>query len=94
MKILDVLMWIMFFISFVISAITIVVLFGISYGDILKPFTTMLPLEISLSLTFFIWGLCSIYGCDLSDKNSSPKVSTALFALGGILLIFVVFGIY
>ncbi|MCX7885609.1 MAG: hypothetical protein N2448_11400 [Caloramator sp.] len=94
MKVLDILMWIMFFISFVISIITTIVLFGISYGDVLKPFTTMLPLEISLAFTLFLWGLSSLYGCNVSDEKSSPKISTMLFALGGILLLFLVFGIY
>lgn len=94
MRIFDILMWIMFLISSIVSIITTLVLFGISYGAFLKPFSTMLPLEISLALTFFLWGLNSIYGSYLIDKDNNPKFSIMLFALGGILLIFVIFGIY
>lgn len=53
MKVIDALMWIMFTISSVVAMITVLVLFGISYNNLLKIFSTMLPLEISLALTFF-----------------------------------------
>lgn len=94
MKILDWLMWIMFFISLVISVITILVLFGISYNSAFKYFSTLLPLEVSLASTFFLWGLNSLYSSYMERKKNSFKYSLLLFVLGGALLVFVVLGVY
>lgn len=81
MKVIDALMWIMFTISSVVAMITVLVLFGISYNNLLKIFSTMLPLEISLALTFFLWGLNSLYGSYLPDNK--PKVPFFYLPLEG-----------
>lgn len=88
MRLLDILMWIMFAISLGISILTTIVAFGIKW---IRPFATFLPLEISLAATFFIWGLNSIYS---HYTRSSKFTMFYTFILGGILLMFVVFGIY
>lgn len=88
MKFLDYLMWLMFIISLVTSVLTMIVVFGISW---ISSFSTFLPLEISLAATFFLWGINSIYNSYTKDNKLTMFYS---FVLGGILLVFVVLGIY
>lgn len=88
MRLLDSLMWLMFLLSLVVSLLTMIVVFGIRW---ISPFATFLPLEVSLAATFFVWGLNSIYNNYTRDSKLTMFYS---FVLGGILLVFVVLGIY
>lgn len=88
MKILDGMMWISIAVSFVISILTMLVTFGIKW---IPPFATFMPVEISLAVTFFLWGVNSIYNHYTKDSRITVLYS---FLFGGVLLIFVVFGIY
>jgi hypothetical protein len=91
MKTLDYTMWFAFIVSFVISILTMLVVFGIVWYGWISPFATFLPLEISLSATFFLWGINSLY--NPYTKNSKYTFYYSLI-LGGILLAFVILGIY
>lgn len=88
MVILNWLMWLMFSSSLIISLITMVVAYGIKY---IPMFATFLPLEISLSLTFFIWGINS--RVDPGSANSKRDIYYSII-FGGILIGFAYFRIY
>jgi hypothetical protein len=87
-KILDWIMWFMFLVSFIITILTMLVLFGKFY---ISQFTTFLPLEISLSITFVLWGINSCF--NPYTKNSKNSVYFSLI-LGSILIGFAAMGIY
>lgn len=81
-------MWFMFLITFLITTITMLVLFGKFY---IRQFTTFLPLEISLSVTFLLWGVNS--RINTYTKNSKNSFLYSLI-LGSILAGFALMGIY
>ncbi|MDF2673001.1 MAG: hypothetical protein K0R09_1266 [Clostridiales bacterium] len=87
-RILDLAMWFMFLISFIFTILTMLVLFGKFY---IGQFTTFLPLEISLSITFLLWGINSHF--NPYTKNSKNSFLYSLI-LGSILVGFAVMGIY
>lgn len=88
-KVLDFITWLLFGISLIISILTMLVLFGgIQYIEL---FSTLLPLEISLSSTFIIWGFNSIKNPYTRNSKNSPSI---LIVLGIMLLVFALFGIY
>lgn len=78
----------MFLITFIITIITMLVLFGKFY---ISRFTTFLPLEISLSITFVLWGINSRF--NTYTKNSKNSF-LYLLILGSILVVFAIMGIY
>lgn len=81
-------MWFMFLASFVITIITMLVLFGKYY---ISRFTTFLPIEICLSATFILWGINSYFNSYTKNSKNSILYS---FILGSILIGFAVMGIY
>lgn len=88
-KVIDFIMWLLFGISFIISILTMLVLFGgIQY---IEAFSTLLPLEISLSSTFILWGFNSMYNPYTRNSKKTPYI---WIALGVMLLVFALFGIY
>lgn len=91
MKILDYFMWGMFLVSFIVSIFTMLVVFGIVWAGWISSFATFLPLELSLAATLFLWGINSIYNS--YTKNSKYTFYYSL-VFGGILLLFVVLGVY
>lgn len=94
MKIFEWATWIMFGISFVISVITILVLFGLLYASPIKPFTTLKPFEVSLAVTLFMWGIDSIYASYVKKSKSQVKFSILLLIFSGITLTFMLLGVY
>lgn len=88
MKLLNWITWFMFVVSLVISVLSIVVAYGIKY---ISQFATLLPLEVSLIITFFLWGFNSLF-----EGNRKDKVTSLIYALliGGVLMIFAFWGIY
>jgi hypothetical protein len=91
MKTLDYLMWSMFIATFIISIFTMLVVFGIVWTGWMSYFATLLPLELSLAATFFVWGTNSVY--NIYTKNSKYTLYYSL-VLGSTLLVFAAFGIY
>lgn len=91
MKTLDYLMWSMFIATFIISIFTMLVVFGIVWTGWMSYFATLLPLEISLAATFFIWGMNSVY--NIYTKNSKYTLYYSIM-LGVTLLVFASLGIY
>lgn len=87
-RLLDAVMWFMFLVSFIVTILTILVLYG-KYR--ITQLTTFLPLEISLSITFILWGINSHF--NLYTKNSKNSFLVSLI-LGGILIGFTILGIY
>lgn len=87
-RILDLAMWFMFLASLIITILTMLVLFGKYY---IGSFTTFLPLEISLSLTFIIWGINSQF--NPYTRNTKNSFLYALI-MGSILIGFAAMGIY
>lgn len=87
-RILDLGMWFMFLVSLIITTFTMLVLFGKYY---ISQFTTFLPLEISLAITFILWGINSNF--NPYTKNSKNSFLSSLI-LGGILIGFAAMGIY
>lgn len=87
-RIIDWTMWFMFLISFILTILTMLVLFGKFY---ISQFTTFLPLEISLSITFILWGINSVF--NPYTKNSKNSFFYSLI-LGSILIGFAILGIY
>lgn len=81
-------MWFMFLVSFIITTLTMLVLFGKYY---ISQFTTFLPLEISLSVTFIIWGISSSFNPYTKHSKNSLLY---LIILGSILVGFAAMGIY
>lgn len=88
-KVVDYLMWFMFGVSLVISILTMLVLFGT--GIYMELFSTFLPLEISLSATFILWGINSLV--NPYTRNSKYTFFYA-FVFGGGLIVFTLLGIY
>lgn len=88
LKILDGLMWFMFAVSFVFSVITILVVYGIRY---FPKFVTFYPLEIALALSFFLWGINSLFNPYISHGKYSFYLA---FIFGGVLVAFAVMGVY
>lgn len=88
-KVADYLMWLMFGISLIVSILTLLVLFGT--GVYIELFSTFLPLEISLSSTFILWGINSLI--NPYTRNSKYTFFYA-FILGGGLIVFALLGIY
>lgn len=87
-RILDWTMWLMFLVSFIFTILTMLVLFGKFY---IVQFTTFLPLEISLSITFVLWGVNSIFNPYTKNSKNSFYYSVIL---GSILIGFAAMGIY
>lgn len=87
-RILDLAMWFMFLISFIITILTILALFGKYY---MGQFTTFLPFEISLSITFILWGINS---CFNTYTKNNKNIFLYSLILGGILIGFAAAGIY
>lgn len=87
-RILDLTMWFMFLISFIFTILTMLVLFGKFY---IIQFTTFLPLEISLSITFLLWGINSHFNPYTRNSKNSFLYS---LVLGSILIVFAAMGIY
>lgn len=87
-KFIDYLMWLMFAISLVISILTMLVVFGIVY---IGRFSTFLPLEICLSITFFLWGINSTYN---SYTRNGKYTAYYYIVMGGMLLAFAALKIY
>ena len=92
MKLVDGLMWAMFLISSIFSVITTIVTFGmVEYTKQLRVFTNFLPLEISLSVTLFLWGINSLYS---NHGKNSKKTFIVYLSMGVVLLGFVFMGVY
>lgn len=92
MKIIDGLTWMMFFVSSILSIITIIVTFGmVEYTKQLRVFTNLLPLEISLSATLFLWGINCLYN---TYSKNGKKAFFRYFIMGLILLGFIFMGVY
>lgn len=94
MKVFEWATWIMFGISFVISLITTLVLFGLLYASPIKAFTTLKPFEVSLAVTLFMWGINSLYSSYIKKNKSQVKFSILLFIFSGITLVFMLLGVY
>lgn len=88
MKLLNWVTWFMFGVSLVISVASIIVAYGIRY---IPQFATLLPLEVSLIITFFLWGFSSLFEGSMKDRIRSLIVS---LLIGGVLMIFAFWGIY
>lgn len=88
-KIIDYFMWFMFGVSLIISMLTMLVLFGT--GIYIEVFSTFLPLEVSLSASFILWGINSLI--NQYTRNSKYTVFYA-FTLGAGLIVFALMGIY
>ncbi|EYE87832.1 hypothetical protein Q428_11185 [Fervidicella metallireducens AeB] len=88
MKILDYLTWIMFIFSLLLTLCTIIVLFGLAYMPALS---SLKPLQISLAVTFFMWGVNNLYNNYAEDGKKNFFYCTII---AGIFLVFVVLGIY
>lgn len=92
MKTVDGLMWVMFLISSIFSVITTIVTFGmVEYTKQLSIFTNFLPLEISLSITLFLWGVSSLYSY---DGKSNKKTFIVYLIMSIVLLGFIFMGVY
>lgn len=92
MKIVNFLMWLMFFISSVVAVITMIVSFGmVDYSASLKPFTNFLPLEICLSAALFLWGINSLYN---NYSDTGKKTFFRYLIMASILLVFIFMGVY
>jgi hypothetical protein len=89
-RFIDWTMWLMFFVTFIISLLTMIVAFGIQYTG-LELFATLLPLEISLGGALVLWGLNSFLNPYLRHGKSSIFI---LSLLGVILLAFARYGVY
>lgn len=87
-KFIDLLTWFSFLISLVISFFTMIVVFGI-YD--LKLFYTFYPVEISLAVSFFLWGIDNLL--NKYTKNSIWTFVTS-FIFGTLLIIFMTMGVY
>lgn len=90
-KSLDFLTWIMMVVTFIVSILTMIVVFGIGLNDFLVNFMTFMPLEISLAVTLFLWGITSIIG--MQDKKAK-KHGFYSIVFGSILIICLSFGVY
>lgn len=91
MKVLDFLTWIMMLITFLIAIMTTIVVFGVLQDVILYNFVTFYLLEISLSITLFLWGITTLF--QMKGK-SAKKHGVYSIAFGMILMGFFLFGIY
>jgi hypothetical protein len=92
MEITEGLMWVMILISSIFSVITTIVTFGmVEYTKQLRIFTNFLPLEISLSITLFLWGVNSLYR---NHGKSSKRTFIVYLIMGVILLGFIFMGVY
>lgn len=89
-KLIDWTMWLMFFVTFIIAILTMIVAFGLQYTG-LEIFATFLPLELSLGGTLILWGINSFINPYLRHGKSSIYF---LSFLGVIMLFFARFGIY
>lgn len=92
MILVDSVMWFMFLISTIITIITTIVTFGmVEYTKQLSVFMNFLPLEISLSVTLFLWGINRLY----SNEGKNNKRSFIIYLImGGALLGFIFMGVY
>ncbi|KMT23271.1 hypothetical protein [Clostridium cylindrosporum] len=90
-RLFDFLTWIMMIVTFVISIFTTIVVFGIAWSNWLSRFSNFMPLEISLAITFFLWGTTSIIS--LSDKKGKTH-GIFSFLFGGVLLVFLILEVY
>lgn len=91
MKKLDIIMWGTFAVTAVIAVISMIVLFGILYSPGLMIFGNLLPLEVSLSISLLLWGISSLYS-SYGKKGKGTFMTSVI--MGGILLVFAVFGVY
>lgn len=90
MKIYDMIVWAMFGVSSAISVLTTLVIFGmIDYSGPVKLFGNFMPLEISLAITLFLWGIRSLYRN--SNHKSKNKKTFFCYLLMSVLTLFFVF---
>ncbi|MEG0370942.1 MAG: hypothetical protein RR645_01455 [Clostridium sp.] len=86
-KVLDFLTWFMLIVTFVVSILTMIVVFGIAW---ISNFYTFEILEICLAITLLLWGTTSI---KLHDKKAKfHGICSFLFA--GVFIIFLMFKVY
>ena len=91
-KFLDVLMWIVFFITFVAAAVTMLAVFGVIYwNEYIKYFERFYILELCLTASFYMWGINNLFN---SYTRNNKRTFLLSIIFGSILLIFFKFGIY
>lgn len=88
MKIADCVMWSSFLVTGVISIFTIIVSFGIVY---ISSFANFMLLEVSLAISFLIWGICGLINPDVNFTKQNFYLSCGISA---VFLLFLMFGIY
>lgn len=88
MRLLDYIMWGSFLLTSIISIFTILVSFGIVY---ISRFATFMPIEVSLALSLMLWGINCIYNPEVKFTKSNFYIA---LILGGIILMFLMYGIY
>lgn len=92
MKINNIIMWLMFLVTSIVSVITMVVSFGmVEYSRSLKLFMNFLPLEICLSATLFLWGLNNLYN---NYSTNGKKNFFYYVVMSSVLLVFIFQGVY
>lgn len=90
-KVLDCFTWIMMLVTFIIAIMTTIVVFGVLQDVILYNFVTFYLLEISLSITLFLWGITTLF--EMKDRSAKKHgIYSIIFAT--ILMVFFLFGIY
>lgn len=90
-KCLDFITWVMMVITFIISILTMIVVFGIAWNDFLAYFWNFKLLEICLAISLFLWGITSIIG--IQDKKAKRHGFYSI-VFGGILMVFLSLGVY
>ncbi|KRQ87537.1 hypothetical protein ABG79_00338 [Caloramator mitchellensis] len=87
MRFIEYAMWFIILLTTVITFLTIMVSYGLFY---ISHFTTLLPFEVSMVLVLLLWGIYNIY----NNYRQSRNAVIISFLLGGIMLLFILFGIY
>lgn len=87
MKVLEYIMWFAILIAIVITFFTIMVSYGLFY---ISYFTTLLPFEISIVFVLLLWGIYNIY----NNYTQNKKTVYISLLIGGLMLLFILFGIY
>jgi hypothetical protein len=94
LKLFDISKWIMVLISSLISVMTMIVTFRmIEYSATVKIFANLLPLELSVSITLFLWGINSLYQNSMQSKKSK-KTFFCYLLMSVVMLVFVYFKVY
>ena len=94
MKLVDISKWIMIFVSSLISVMTMIVTFRmIDYSTTVKIFANLLPLELSVSITLFLWGINSLYQNSMQSKKSK-KTFVCYLLMSVLMLVFIYFKVY